>query len=239
MGENALETFLRILLIPLIERFLASKGRPAWVGGNQFVYWREGEPTVSLAPDVLVVPGVAPGTLLRSLKTWEHGAPSFALEVVSLDWEKDYFYVPGRYMDMGVRELVVFDPSSQERAEGHRWQVFRRVGKRFLRVEVTDEDRVRSKVLGCWLRVVGEGDAMRVRLATGKEGELLFPTSDEAERARADAEHAARQSEAARADAERTTRQAETARADAERARAEAAEAELAKLRALLGKRQT
>jgi hypothetical protein len=173
---------------------------------------------------------VAQGTLVRSLKTWEFGPPSFALEVVSLDWEKDYLYVPGRYAEMGVRELVVFDPSSQERADGHRWQVFRRVGKRFLRVEVSDEDRVRSKSLGCWLRVVGEGDSLRVRLATGREGDLIFPTSDEAERA-------ARQAEAARADTEHAARLSETARADAERARADAAEAELAKLRALLGKR--
>jgi hypothetical protein len=38
-------------------------------------------------------------------------------------------------------------------------------------------------VLGCFLRVVGEGNQARLRLGTGPTGDDLFPTEAEAERA--------------------------------------------------------
>jgi hypothetical protein len=126
----------------------------------------------------------------------------------------------------GVRELVIFDPEHQAvRAERLRFQVFRRLSKRGLvRVEATNDDRVRSRVLGCFLRAVGDDvGSTRLRIATGASGDELFPTEAEAERAaraEAEAERAAR----ARAEAART--QAEAALA--------ASEAEVARLRAEL-----
>jgi hypothetical protein len=61
------------------------------------------------------------------------------------------------------------------------WQVFRRIkGRGLVKVEVTNGDRVRSRVLGCFLRVVGSGDEVRLRLGTGSNGETLLPTDDEA-----------------------------------------------------------
>jgi hypothetical protein len=119
--------------------------------------------------------------------------PSFAFEVASQDWEKDDFEVPARYDELGVRELVIFDPWSTERTEGIRWQVFRRVGRRgLMRVEASRGDRVRSKALGCWLRAVGAGRDTRVRIAVGARGEELVPTAEENERAAREAERTER-----------------------------------------------
>ena len=62
MGENTLELRIRLFLIPLLARYLRERGSLPFVGGNQFIYWRQHEPTCSVAPDVYVVPGLAPGT---------------------------------------------------------------------------------------------------------------------------------------------------------------------------------
>ena len=210
MGESTLELLIRLTLVPLLARYLKQKGAPPFVGGNQFIYGRRYEPTCSVAPDVYVLPGLAPEAAPRSIKVWETGhAPSWALEVVSLDKAKDYLRAPLRYEELGVKELVIFDPAPA-RETGVRWQVYRRRARGgFGRASLSDEDRVFSRVLGCWLRVVPEGGSVRLRLGTGKDGDELFPTAEEAERARA----------------------------ETERARADAAEADVARLRALLARR--
>ena len=229
VGEGIVHRLVADLLRALVERWLAQRGKPTFVGASQFVYWVQHEPTRSVAPDVYVLPGVAPGTDVKTWKVWETGVvPSFALEVVSSDVDKDYEHGPRRYDELGVRELVVFDPEYDldppargSRNERCRWQVFRRVPRRgFVLVLRTNADRVRSKVLGAWLRVVGDGSALRVRLATDARGDLLLPTEAEAERAAKEAERAAKE--------------AERAAREAERAGREAAEAEVAKLRAEL-----
>jgi hypothetical protein len=172
-------------------------------------------PRAAVAPDVYVLPGVDPDGEVESWKVWETGVvPSFALEVVSLDVRKDYEESPRAYADFRVGELVIFDPKYETRRDRVRWQVYRRVARRGLvAVEVTNADRVYSRALGCWLRAVGRGGAMRVRLATGTRGEVLVPTAEEAERA------------------ERAAREAEHAARETERAAREAAEAEVVRLR--------
>jgi hypothetical protein len=189
-----------------IEAYLASLGQTAFVGANQFVYWRQFDPSRKLAPDVFVLPGVRPGIKIDSWQVWNEGGivPTFALEVVSQDWLKDYRDAPEPYAELGVRELVIFDPEWAERpSERLRWQVYRRLARRgFVRVEANNEDRVRSKVLGCWLRAVGNDlDSLRLRLATGPQGEVLVPTPDEARAAEAKARALAEQKLGAEAEA--------------------------------------
>jgi hypothetical protein len=129
------------------------------------------------------VPGLTVGPEgLDVLKTWEDGVPSLVVEIVSTNWRKDYEDAPRRCDEMGVRELIVFDAKAPRarQPERVRWQVFRRVARRGLvRVEVSGGDRVRSKVLGAWLRAVGERGSLRVRLGTGPNGESIVPTDDE------------------------------------------------------------
>lgn len=188
VGEGSLQRFISELLRMLIEIWLRSRGRAAFVGADQYFYWQQYNPSESVAPDVYVLPGVPPGVRVGAWKVWETGrVPSFAFEVVSQNVEKDYLQSPAKYDRLGVEELIVFDPDHRESSDRVRWQIFRRTPRGFLRVEATDADRVRSEVLGCWLRAVGEGDAIRVRLALDPDGEALLPTDAEA-RAQAEAE---------------------------------------------------
>jgi Uma2 family endonuclease len=236
MGEGTLQRFISELLRALIERWFEARGKPVFVGADQFFYWEQRNPAEGIAPDVYVLPGARPGTRVGSWKVWETGlVPSFAFEVVSRDIDKDYLNSPAKYARLGVDELIVFDPDYLQSRSRYRWQVFRRTRRGLVRVVATDADRVRSKVLGCYLRAVGSRDEVRVRLATGPNGQDLFPTAAEAERAeraaRETAEAARETAEAARETAEAARETAEAA-LGAERKRAAELEAELAALQA-------
>ena len=182
MGEPTLQTLIAVMLLALLKRWLAEQGKPTFVGMNQFFYWKQFDPHECIAPDVYVLPGVPLSPRVGAWKIWETGKiPSFALEVVSRDVDKDYLSAPPKYDRMGVTELVVFDPDFAGHDGRVQWQVFRRIkGRGLVKVEVTNGDRVRSRVLGCFLRVVGSGDEVRLRLGTGSNGETLLPTDDEA-----------------------------------------------------------
>jgi hypothetical protein len=256
MGEALLHRDIAEVTRILMQRFLTLQGVVARVGANQFIYFVQGNPEKTVAPDVYVLPGVTLDTSIDCWKVWETGiVPSFALEVVSRSVKKDYDEVLRRYAELGVEEVVFFDPSPRI---GHgssrrvRFQIYRRIkGRGLVRVEVTNEDRIKSKVLGCWLRRVGSGEQLRLRIATGPNGEHLFPTEAEEALAKAEAATAKAEATAATAEAEQRARLAATARADAEAARAEAAtawaeaeqrarlaaEAELAELRKALGQK--
>ena len=91
-------------------------------------------------------------------------------------------------------EVLIFDPAPERHPYGVTWQVYRRVGGRPLRrVDAVDGDRVKSKTLGCFLRAVGRGDKVRLRLGTGPRGDELFPTVEEAERAAKETERSAKE----------------------------------------------
>jgi Uma2 family endonuclease len=227
MGEELLHREIVELFRALLQYFFSCRNIVARVGANTFIYWVQFHPEITIDPDLYVMHGIAPDASPDNWKLWENGVvPSFVLEVVSKETKKDYTTVHEKYDAMGVPEVIIFDPKAgRPRSKRVRWQIYRRIAKRGLvKVEVTNGDRVFSKQLGCWLRMVGEGNAMRVRIATGDQGDDLIPTEAEAAAARAEAEAARAAAEAARA-------AAEAARAAAEAARAEAAEAEVARLR--------
>jgi Uma2 family endonuclease len=249
MGEGSLQRFISELLRMLVERWLEAQGKPTFVGADQYFYWEQYNPRECVAPDVYVLPGVASGAAMGAWKVWETGCvPSFALEVVSQDVDKDYLTSPAKYGRLGVEELVVFDPDYALSPTRSRFQVFRKSKRGLLRVEATNADRVKSKILGCHLRAVGVGDNRRVRIGTGFNGETLLPTDAEAreqaeadrEQAEADREQAearAQEQRAGRERAEAGREQAEAtsrdlaAQLDAERSARAQLEAELARLR--------
>jgi Uma2 family endonuclease len=231
MGENTLETLIRVVLLPLLQRYLAERGTPMFVGSSQFIYWQQFNSARSLAPDIYTIPALPPDAEPTCIKTWElgpGGVPPFALEVVSGDKGKDYVLAPQRYDELGTRELVIYDPEFEHRRDGRRFQVFRRLkGRGLTQVEATNDERVRSRVLGCSLVEVPEGSSVRLRLGVGKGGDELFPTALEAQRAATEAERAAKEAERAAKEVERAARQqSETRVAELE-----------ARLRALEGKR--
>ena len=70
-----------------------------------------------------------------------------------------------------------------------RFRVYRRDDQgRLSLVLATNQDRVESVQLRCHLRAVGSGADLRLRIATGPDGEELFAT--DSERARTEAERA-------------------------------------------------
>lgn len=217
MGAELLQRLIVERLRPLVQRWLAEQGRRALVGADQFFYWEQFNPRKALAPDVYVLDGVDPDTFVTAWKVWETGiVPCFCLEVVARDAGKDYDEAPRKYAELGVQELVLFDPHAHRAPGRVTWQVYRRSEHELVRTLGTDDDRVRSEALGCWLRRVGDGTSVRVRVATGADGSQMLPT------------------EAERADAEATRARAESERADAEATRAGRAESELERLRAEL-----
>ena len=229
MGEGSLQRLVSELLRILVERWFQDRGRPVFVGADQFFYWKQFDSSEGIAPDVYVLPKAPLAPRIGAWKVWETGyVPSFAFEFVSTDVHKDYLASPAKYARLGVDELIVFDPDYEQSRSRSRWQIFRKSKRGFFRVEGTDADRIKSRVLGCHLVVVGDGGALRVRLATGTRGETLVPTDAEA-RALAEAgEQAARAGEqAARAGA-----QAARAALEIERASRVELEAEIARLRA-------
>ncbi len=182
MGESILQALISELLRPLIERYLRERGVKAFVGADQFFYIDERDITQRIAPDVYVLPGLDGPREERVWKRWElETPPSFALEIVGRDMGKDYEDSPVAYRALGVRELVVYDPDWTPKSKTRvRWQVWRQVKKRGLvSVLKSNDDRIESSVLGCWLCVVGEGGARRVRLGVGEFGDTLVLTDAE------------------------------------------------------------
>jgi Uma2 family endonuclease len=237
VGQDSLQLYILELLRPLIERWYASLGKPTFVGADQFIYYERNHPEKVVAPDVYVLPGVRPGRRIKSWKTWKTGVtPSLAIEVVaSVEHEKDYREAPVRYADLGVEELIVFDPDFEAAEDRVRWQRYRKLKKRgFVLVETSNADRLRSRVLGCFLRVVGEGEDARVRLGTGASGDVLFPTATEEAIAQRDAERAAKAEALAAFGAERAAKAEALAAFGAERAAKEEALRRVAELTALL-----
>jgi Uma2 family endonuclease len=202
----------------------------AYVAGNLFIYYDEGDPSASFAPDVFVVLGV-PKRRRRVYKLWEEKkAPSFVLEVSSRKtWTEDEGNKKALCERLGVAEYYLYDPEGDyldPPLQGFRFEPRKpsaRRGRstergRYVEMVPDAAGALTSDVLGLRLSI----DAGRLRftdLATGAP--LLRP--EELAQARREAQAQARRDAAARADAE--------ARADAAEAEIERLRDELARLR--------
>jgi Uma2 family endonuclease len=192
--EGYVHLVLRTFLFQLLSFLL---GPEHSVGCDQFVYWNAADPKRKLSPDVFVRLG-APQTTFGSWKTWEQGGvPDLAVEIVSpnegdgVPWEEKL----ARYQELGVAELVRFDP---EEPEGGRLRVWDRV-RQVLVERVITAERTPCLALGYGWTVVpilaGPESVPALRLLD-EEGRLL-ETSEErlmrergTETARADAAEA-------------------------------------------------
>ncbi len=99
------------------------------VGSDQFVYWIATDTKTRLAPDVFVRLNV-PQTAFGSWQTWLCGGPpDLAVEIVSpneggvatLTWAEKFT----RYRELGVKELVRFDPEAPEGERLRVWDLVR------------------------------------------------------------------------------------------------------------------
>ncbi|MBV9946050.1 MAG: Uma2 family endonuclease [Myxococcales bacterium] len=235
-GKRHLEvrTFLYRLL-----RFALGPGHS--VGSDQFVYWNARDPRRCLSPDVFVKRDV-PDRFFGSWKTWRQGGvPELAVEIISpnegdgIAWDEKLT----RYHELGVQELVRFDPEATPGARVRAWDRVR--GDLVERWIV--EDRTPCLTLGLNWAVQPIGDELVGLRLVDDDGHLL-ESSDEAQargraeeaRAREGAERARAEEARAREEAERARAEAARAREEAERARA-ATEARVRELEAELAKR--
>ena len=210
--------------------------------GDMFLYYQEGRPDLTVAPDVFVVLDHDLGGR-PTYKFWEEGKPpDFALEVISPSSERMNSIVKRElYARLGIGEYFLFQPNPsrpEPRLKGYELDgaVYRE-----LKPHGTGETAgaLLSRRLGVSLRC--EGDKLRVRdLASGRDyawvGENLDLLEAEIESRRREAAKADR--EAARADREAARADREAARADREAGGRRQAESRAAELEALL-KRQS
>jgi Uma2 family endonuclease len=189
---------LRWLLYQLL---LDHLGPDSTVGSDQFVYFDAADPRRSLAPDVYV--RLAPrGEPIGSWKTWERGAPEIAVEFVSDDDRSPQVWSNKlrRYHQMGVNELVRFDP---EPSVEPKLRIWNRVDGALVERMVSNA-RAPSLIFEMhWLLAPApvEGHAIALRVAAGTDGEQLLPTRLEARAAEAEARAVEAQARAAETEA--------------------------------------
>jgi len=219
-GKPLGETDLHIDLIlegkDVLRRFF-EKRSDVYVAGNNFIYYVEEDPKKRVSPDLYVVFGVSPRKR-NSYKTWEEGGkgPAVVFEFTS---RKTKGEDSGSKRDLyesvlRIPEYFLFDPRSE-------WLRPRLTGYRLINgqyIELVPQDgRLYSEQLA--LEIVPDGQNLRY---FDPDTRSLLGTSQQIAVRVADAE-------------QRAAREAE-ARAAAER-RAEAAEEEIARLRAVLERR--
>ncbi len=158
------------------------------VGSDQFIYLVSiaTDPKRKVAPDVFVRLGVQQ-TSFGTWKTWENGgAPDLAVEIVSpnegdgVSWDEKL----ARYHELGVSEVVRFDP---EATEGKRLRVWDRV-RGDLVERVIGDDRTPCLTLGLnWTVCAIEEHPVALRLIDD-DGRWLESQAEVAAKARAEAE---------------------------------------------------
>jgi Uma2 family endonuclease len=154
-----------------------------YVASDHFIYFREGEPTEVVCPDLYVVRGVPKlpddGQKRRTYKVWENGGktPCFVLEVTSKSTRRED---AGDKMaiyrdDLRVAEYFLFDLSRDWVTTGLRG--YRLEEGVYLPIEPDAAGRVRSEQLG--LDLSTEGRHLRFHRFDGR------PVLSRAERLRA------------------------------------------------------
>jgi Uma2 family endonuclease len=176
--EGKTHLILRTFLFALLRFAL---GPDHSVGSDQFVYWNARDPRRCLAPDIFVKLRV-PDSSFGTWKAWERGGPpDLAVEIISpnegdgIDWGEKL----ARYHELGVKELLRFDPAE---AEGHRVRAWDRVHDDLVEREVAG-DRTPCLTLGLsWVVCPADGEPVGLRLADAA-GRLL-ETREETQAAR-------------------------------------------------------
>jgi Uma2 family endonuclease len=175
LGETSRHLVLRTALWQLIKLELERSGLHT-VSSEQFVYFNARDPHRCCVPDVYVKLGVRIADI-PTWKAWERGAPELALEITSPSdrerwtWEEKL----ERYHELGVRELVRFDPDAES---GDRIHVWDRVEEDLVEREVED-DRTPCATLGFWCLVGRIAEYPALRLARDRDGRELLPTPEE------------------------------------------------------------
>lgn len=173
-------------ILTLKERY---RGDPrVYVAGNLLIYYEEGDPEKSVAPDVFVVFGVSKHQR-RTYKIWEEGkAPDVVIEVTSAKTRRqDREEKRLLYEALGVPEFFLFDPPGEYLKPP--LQGFQLAGEYFTPLNpeplAGGNWRLRSDLLKLELRAEGA----RLRFFDSEAGRyLLSPAEEAAARRAAEAE---------------------------------------------------
>ena len=214
--ESTRHVRLRTLLYQFLEYAFADV---AMVGSDQFVYWDPTNPRACLSPDAFVRFG-RKNEDFQSWKVWERGVPHVAVEIISdsdaseSKWQEKL----ERYRQLGISELVWFDPDSSERP----LRIWDFVGDDLLERRLLEPWAESRHLGGYWLPVEAPNGDLTLRLSRDQCGFSLFPTLAEhnGELLRVEAEGRRMEAEARRMEAE-ARRAAEEALRAAERRIAE------------------
>lgn len=183
--EQVPETKLHLELRTLLWHFLKlAFADSALIGCDQFVYWDAANPRLCVAPDAFVRLG-GPDELFGSWKVWERGAPHVAVEIISDHDARDRNWAAKlhAYRQLGVRELVRFDPE----AEMKRLRIWDRIDNDL--VERDADAAAASNVLrGFWLEVMNPQLGPSLRLSHDDAGTDLYLTPGEADAKRMEAD---------------------------------------------------
>ena len=230
MAENDAQLLAMLYAIGALRVYYRDRA-DVYVSGDLLLYYEEGNPKVSVAPDVFVVFGVEDRVRERYL-VWKEGkGPDFVLEVASKStWREDLGRKREVYARLGVKEYWQYDPRGKYFTPV--LQGLRLAGGAYVRqLAVTSPDgalTLTSETLGLELRA--QHGEMRFR--DPATGQVLLSQYEE-HAARQEAEAARREEAAARRAAE-SRADAAAARAEREAAAVRAAEARVAELEALL-----
>ena len=110
LAENDAQHTAILYGISALRVYYAGHG-DVYVSGDLLIYYEEGNPRVSVAPDVFVVFGVE-DRMRMNYKVWEEGkGPDFVLEVASPStWREDVGRKREVYARLGVKEYWLYDP---------------------------------------------------------------------------------------------------------------------------------
>ena len=220
LAENDAQLAAILYAVGALRVYFAGRS-DVYVSGDLLIYYEEGNPRVSVAPDVFVVFGVE-DRMRMSYKVWEEGkGPDFVLEVASPGtWREDVGPKREVYARLGVGEYWLYDPMGEHLSPV--LQGYRLVGDGYERQPLLEslDGRLGLHSEGLGLDLWAKGGKMRFR---DPETGLDLLSHHE--------EHASRRNAEDRAEREAAARRREVA------AR-QAAEARIAELEALIdGKR--
>jgi Uma2 family endonuclease len=216
MAESDSQRHSLIYLVAALEEHFQPQA-DVYVSGNLLIYYEEGNPKRSVAPDVFVVFDV-PKHDRDSYQTWVEGkGPDVAIEITSRSTRQvDDKEKPLLYQQLGVREYFQYDPTGRYLKPALRGRRLNRHGQYEQLNSVRGLDGsvwLTSTLLGLQLRLEGG----RLRLFDPRTGDYL-DTYSEVVKGRRQAE---RQNELLQQQVRQATQQLEQERHEKERERHE------------------
>lgn len=147
-----------------------------YVLGDMLMYYVEGDPTKSIAPDIFVSFGIGRKER-RIYKIWEEGKPpDFVLEFASKNtYDKDLTDKKQLYADIGIHEYFLYDVDGQYLPS--LLMGFRLINGEYIEIPVNDDGGILSESLALEFHLLDDGFG----IYDPKVGDWIKTAADEAE----------------------------------------------------------